>query len=180
MPPGDGRVWFDVGCGPGLVARLAAENGYRTTGFDIDPAMISQARRLAQQEASSARFVVAGLDEVEESNSRVDVVSAASLLAVLDDRADAMRKLLSCLNDDGVLLVIETTDAMRPGAAWDWLKRASFGGRNWILLLWAWTRRNRASVSLSDLAVPGYRVVRTELLGGLVAAWAIRRANTNS
>ena len=36
LPRGSGETWLDVGTGPGLVARLAAANGYRATGIDAD------------------------------------------------------------------------------------------------------------------------------------------------
>lgn len=180
LPPGSGRVWFDVGCGPGLVARLASERGYRATGWDVDRAMIEQARRVAGREASSVRFAIAGIDAVASSPEKADVVSAASLLAVLDDSTASIRKLLACLKEEGVLLVIETTPAMQPRAAWAVLRRAGFGGRNWVLLLWAWTRRNRQAVDLSKLGISGISVARTELLGGLVAAWVVRRGGAHS
>ena len=43
LPPGDGKLWVDVGCGPGLVARLAAARGYRAIGVDRDRHMIAAA-----------------------------------------------------------------------------------------------------------------------------------------
>jgi ubiquinone/menaquinone biosynthesis C-methylase UbiE len=175
LPPGRGARWLDVGCGPGLVARLAANQGYHATGLDIDPAMIRQARQQARRSVSSAQFEEAGLERLVDSRLKADVVSAASLLAVLDDRGAAVRSLLACLKDDGVLLIIETTDAMKPRAARQWLKSNGYGERNWILLLWAWARRKGPVVSQAELEVPGYRVERVNLLGGLVAAWLVRR-----
>ena len=50
LPPGSGSLWLDVGCGPGLLTRLAAEHGYQATGFDIDPTMIAQAKKNSPDE----------------------------------------------------------------------------------------------------------------------------------
>lgn len=172
LPPGEGRQWFDVGCGPGLVARLAVERGYRVTGFDVDPAMIEQARR----NSSSVQFVRTGLEELALSGRKADVVSAASLLAVLGDRPNALKQLLSCLSDDGILLVIEPSAAMTPTAAWAALSRGSLGARASMLMPWAWTRRQRRAVDEATLRMPGYRTHGTELLDGMVVAWTVQRA----
>lgn len=177
LPPGLGARWVDIGCGPGLVTRLAADHGYEATGFDIDPAMIKQARLQAKRINSPAHFEEAGLDKLVERRIKVDVVSAASLLAVLHGREDVTQCLLACVKDDGVLLIIETTEAMKPKAAQQWLKKNGYGKRNWILLLWAWARSKGQAISKSQLDVPGYRVERVDLLEGLVAAWFIRRRN---
>ena len=178
MPPGGGRAWFDIGCGPGLVVRMAAQRGYLATGWDIDMAMIRQALRLTRLDASTVTFSVAGLDALGASAHKADVVSATSLLAVLDDTVAAIRKLFLCLNEGGALLVIETTAAMKPRAAWTVLREIGFQRRNWVLLLWAWTRRNRRAVELSPIYNAGFSVTRTELLRGLVAAWIISRDGT--
>ena len=156
LPPGGGRHWFDVGCGPGLVARLAADRGYSATGFDVDPAMIAQARR----NSPSVQFSLAGLDELAQSGMKADVVSAASLLAVLGDRPKALKQLLSCLTDDGILLVIEPSARMTPTAAWGALSRGNLGARASMLMPWAWTRPDGHAVDEATLRMPGYRTLR--------------------
>lgn len=175
LPKGKGDVWFDVGSGPGLVARLAAAYGYQATGFDIDPAMVGQAHKIAKHEVSPTGYEIAGINELAASGRKADVVSAASLLAVLNDKEGALRQLMSCLNDDGTLLMIETTDSMKPRAAWAWLQKNGFGRRNWILLLWAWTRIQRPAVKLTDMQLPGCRIEHIDVFAGLVSAWLVRR-----
>lgn len=177
LPSGAGEVWFDVGCGPGLVSRLAAAHGYRTTGFDIDPAMVEQARVDTQNDFLMPSYEAAGISELLASGRKANVVSAASLLAVLDDKEQALRQLMSCLVDCGTLLVIETTDLMKPVAAWKWLKQNGFGNRNWILLLWAWTRKQGIAVNPADMNMSGFRIERAGVFEGLVNAWLIRRTS---
>ncbi len=57
----EGAHVLDVGCGPGWTSAFLARQGYRVTGFDIAPDMITLARRRAAREgvADSCEFVVA-------------------------------------------------------------------------------------------------------------------------
>ncbi|OIR09798.1 malonyl-[acyl-carrier protein] O-methyltransferase [mine drainage metagenome] len=175
LPPGSGSLWFDVGCGPGLVTRLAAEHGYQATGFDMDPTMIVQAKKNSSDELSISHYEVISIDELQTLGGKANVVSAASLLFVLNDKERALHQLLSCLVDGGILLVIETTDLMKPRNAWAWLLQNGFGNRNWILLLWAWTRANGRSVTPTDMNISDHRIERTDLLEGLVSAWLLSK-----
>lgn len=173
VPPREGATWTDVGCGPGLVARLAAERGFRASGFDLDPWMVALARRRARAAALNIRYAVCPLDALAAGEHEAAVVSAASLLAVVPDRRLATAKLLSCLSAGGILLVVETSEAMTPVAAWAWLRREGFGRRNWLLLIWALSRRKGRAIVAADLASPGVRVDRHDLLDGMVAAWIV-------
>jgi len=173
VPPGKGATWLDVGCGPGLVARLAAERGFRATGFDRDPSMVALAERRAHAAALDIRYEVCTLAALVAGERETAVVSAASLLTVIQDRRTAAAKLLSCLSADGIFLAIETTGAMTPAAALTWLRREGFGRRNWLLLIWAVSCLNGRAVATADLAVPGFRVDRHDLLDGMVAAWIV-------
>lgn len=106
VPEGHGRSWLDVGCGPGLVARLAAERGYEALGVDRDPAMIQAARR----HETTARFEVADLSALPDA----DVVSAASLLIVVPDASATIDVLWRHVRPGGALLIVETTPRMTP------------------------------------------------------------------
>jgi 2-polyprenyl-3-methyl-5-hydroxy-6-metoxy-1,4-benzoquinol methylase len=56
LPRGEGKTWLDVGCGPGLVTRLASRRGYRALGVDRDAATIWAARRLARRDRCDSRW----------------------------------------------------------------------------------------------------------------------------
>lgn len=174
LSEGQGRTWLDVGCGPGLLVRLAARRGWRARGIDRDPAMIDRARRLGG--SGDLAFAVGALDDLEPGSAAV--VSAASLLVGLPDRRAAVAALAAALEPGGVLLVVETTAAMRPVAAWRRVRRGDLGGGGWMLALWAWARRRARPVDAGDFALPGFAVERTDLLDGLVAAWALRRTQS--
>lgn len=176
LPAGQGKTWLDVGSGPGLLARLAAARGYCVSATDADASMLAAAQAHPQAAAVRGGYRQARLDDLLAQGSQADVVSAASLLAVLPDRTQGLHDLLACVAPDGCLLLIETTPKMRWGAAWRWLwrdgKQGKGRGSAW-LLLWAYLRRGRL---IMDCATPaGWQVACHPLLGGLVGAWIFRR-----
>lgn len=171
LPPGRGERWVDLGCGPGLVTRLAAKHGYRALGIDRDPSMIALAE--IRRGSGHESYLAGDMSRLEPSEAAV--VSAASLLILLPDREEAVARMLSHVMENGRLLLVETTGAMRPGRAWQWLRRCGFGGRNWLLLLWALARMRAEAVKAKDFARHGEILERHELLDGMVAAWLIRK-----
>ncbi len=60
LPAGAGQTWFDIGCGPGLVARLAHARGYDAVGFDLD-ADVTRLARKRSTAAQGVRYVESGL-----------------------------------------------------------------------------------------------------------------------
>jgi ubiquinone/menaquinone biosynthesis C-methylase UbiE len=174
LPVGAGRTWFDVGCGPGLVARLAHERGYDAVGFDIDADMVRLACRRSAAAAVGLRYVESGLDDLVVKNGRADVVSAASLLNVLPDRRAALIQLLDAVAPGGTLLVVETSDMMASLRAGDRRRKLALGHRAWVLRLWARARLGTRAVDIEALCPNEYAVQRHALLGGLVNAWLVR------
>ncbi|HEC17973.1 MAG TPA: class I SAM-dependent methyltransferase [Gammaproteobacteria bacterium] len=175
LPRGEGKTWLDVGTGPGLVARQAAARGYETTGMDVDAHMVRAAKRLARWQHSAARFCQGGLDELAQWQA--DVVSAASLLAVLDDKPAGIAALWGSVRPAGYLLVIEPTGAMNPDNAQrliaaDCLPKKRLHG----LKMWAMARQGRA-VDMASLAPAEATECRQlELLEGLLGGWIFRKA----
>lgn len=172
LPKGCGKTWLDVGCGPGLVARLASQRGYDVVGIDRDPAMILRARRLARDERQ-CRFEVGDLDHLAEAH-RADIVSAASLLFVLPDPHAGIRQLWRRVRSGGALLIVETTQAMIPARA----RQAGRGvrpGRALALTFWARARRGRSiDPSIFGSIAPASQKC-TLLLNGLVQAWVFTK-----
>lgn len=176
LPSGQGQVWLDVGCGPGLLSRLAHRRGYRVTGVDSDPAMVRQARHLAPE---GPRFQAGRLGELGLTlGGAADVVSAASLLAVLPDRPAALRDLLRLLRPGGTLMLIEPSAMMSPQSVRQYLAGQPGLRDAWVLRLWARTRQPARLVQADDLSVPGFTLVQHPLLGGLVNAWLLTRRAT--
>lgn len=173
LPPGEGGLWIDAGCGPGLVARLAAAHGYRALGVDVDAEMIAAARRRARRDAVASEFVVGSADRLATIAPAADVVSAASLLAVSPNPEGLLRALGQALKPDGTLLVVEPTAAMTPANARRLIAGGLPGRRRIGLRLWARARRGRQVDPLVFEQLGARRVERAALLGGLVAAWLL-------
>lgn len=164
---------MDAGCGPGLVARLAAARGYSATGIDISPHMIHAARRIAKREKSQANFRVADISNLPTKVA--DVVSAASLLAILETKRSGLRKLWKCVRPGGTLLIVEPTNKMTVHNAEKVIEKGLPGKRTEGLRMWATAREGRAvdPEIYGELRADPVRFV--PLLHGLVGAWLIRK-----
>ena len=174
LPKGDGEPWLDAGCGPGLVSRLAAERGYRVLGIDSDERMIRAARRLARRAGSSAVFEVRSVFDIPPEAAHV--VSACSLLAVLDDKPRGLQSLWTGVRSGGSLLVVEPTERMRPEDAKVIMDGGLPAKRVQALAMWAAARKGRAVPRAIFGALAAEEVEKAGLLGGLVEAWIFHKA----
>ncbi len=172
LPVGAGEIWIDVGCGPGLMTRMAAERNYRAKGFDLNPSMVKAARRLARVHRSAAEFDVGDIAGLQDQTA--DVVSAASLLAVLDDKRSALNHLWRCVRPCGHLLIIEPTSKMSSQNAIEAMGSDLPRKRLLGLRLWAAARQGRAVDPKMFDALDGERRY-VDLLKGLVGAWIIQK-----
>jgi SAM-dependent methyltransferase len=115
LPPGNGERWTDIGCGPGLMVRLASRRGYQSEGIDSSPDMLQAARLLAKKERIEARFTTGSLETL--GNSDAAVLSIASLLSLQADVRAGLNHLWKALKPDGRLLIVEPTDRISPRRA---------------------------------------------------------------
>lgn len=174
LPQGEGKKWVDVGCGPGLLTRLAAAKGHNAMGIDKDPLMIREAKKIVRNENSSAVFEVGDVFQIPEQSA--DVVSASSLLAVLDDKTAGFRSLLKIVKPGGLLLIIEPTDRMTLETANAIIQTGVHNGRINGLRVWARARQGRATDPRILNAPEANYVSFAPLLGGLVGAWTIQKS----
>jgi len=170
MGAGDGRSWLDAGCGPGVLARLAAARGFVVRGVDRDSGMIASAGRLATDRGAQVTFATSDLDAELARGRRYDVVSASSLIVVTSDPEDTLVKLCALTAPGGRLLVIEASPQMSRWRALKLLLTGRAGPRGYMFLLWATGRSGRALPN-SFFEQSHCRTSRHPLLGGLVNAW---------
>ena len=173
LPVGNGKTWMDVGCGPGLVARLAAEKGYQVMGIDSDPLMIRSAKRIAKRQGLSVDFKTGDVFNLPTASA--DVVSAASLLAVLENRTSGLNSLWKCLRPGGTLLIIEPTDQMTIENANRLIKNGLPRKRIQGLRMWATARQGNIVNPSIYKTLDAQSVDFTPLLNGLVGAWVIEK-----
>ena len=165
LGPGGGRTWIDVGCGPGLVAELAAASGFTVDAIDTNSMMV----RLVSRRSSRAAPVNAWVADANDPLPPHDVVSAASLLCQLPDPAAGIQTLWSAVEPGGALLIIETTDKMSPDAVRRAAPDADRHSRR-VLHRWATAREGSAlSPALWD-ALPKDSTTCVPLLDGCVVA----------
>ncbi len=175
LPPGADRTWLDVGCGPGVLARIAAGRGYAARGVDRDARMIARAQEIARADGSAATFAVGDIETAGEAGERFDVVSASSLLVVLDNPAAGLRRLLALAKPGGVVLIIEASPRMSRLAALKLVLFGRLGRRSHMVLVWATARSSRA-LPESIFDQTNIRARRYPLLHGLANAWLVKRA----
>lgn len=172
LPQGNGQPWLDVGSGPGLVSRLSAQRGYQVTGIDSDTTTIQTAKWIAGIQGLSINFKAGDVFNLPPESA--EVVSAASLLAVLPDREKGLCSLWSAVRPGGYLLIIEPTDQMTSRNAEKLIQNGLPRKRIQGLRMWA-TARQGNIVNPAMFETLGAEVTFTPLLHGLVGAWVIKK-----
>jgi 2-polyprenyl-3-methyl-5-hydroxy-6-metoxy-1,4-benzoquinol methylase len=163
--------WLDVGCGPGLVACLAADAGFTVTGIDRDPRMVREANRRAR-----GRTITFDIGEVEDLEPAVaDVVSATSLLATLPDPITGLHSLWNAVRPGGTLLIVEATASMTPEGVHAVAVRLPPHRRS-ALTWWARARHGRSLDPRVLDSILAERRTSTPLLHGLIDATVFTRS----
>ncbi|CEG27940.1 class I SAM-dependent DNA methyltransferase [Bacillus sp. B-jedd] len=62
---GGEKSFLDLGCGTGEISLRLAENGFRVTGVDLSPDMLSIAREKAEKAGVSIRFIEQDMSQLE-------------------------------------------------------------------------------------------------------------------
>ncbi len=104
------RAAADVGCGTGAYTLALGRAGFDALGLDPSPEMVQQARRNAARLKQDARFVQAGLAEVDgETNQPLDLVVCMgnTVPHILDpaDLRDGFAAAHAALRAGGILAV---------------------------------------------------------------------------
>jgi ubiquinone/menaquinone biosynthesis C-methylase UbiE len=105
LPAGGGLRILDVGCGAGFFEMVLAHSGYRMTGIDLTPEMISQAKQLCgRHRAAAAEFYVMDAEHPDFPDGYFDAVISRNLTWTLPHPAEAYKEWHRVLKQGGVLL----------------------------------------------------------------------------
>ena len=174
VPPGSGERWIEVGCGPGLLSRLAAQRGFRGVGIDLNRESIWVARLLGFSLRSTMRFEVGTLESLGDRTA--DVVAASSLLAVLPDRENGLQSLWQSVAPSGYLLVIEPTSRLTANNVEALISSGSLPSKRIRgLRLWARARENETVDERIFDSLQNHLENYSEMLDGMVGIWIFRK-----
>ena len=86
LPDVRNRTVLDLGCGMGTFTLEAARRGAHAVGFDLMPAALVAARRVAgAEQVGAARFALADVAHLPVADQSADVILAADLTEHLDN-----------------------------------------------------------------------------------------------
>ncbi|MBN2711172.1 MAG: class I SAM-dependent methyltransferase [Planctomycetes bacterium] len=100
------RAALDIGTGPGTIAHLWAELGFRTTGLDFSPAMLKAADKEAAERGLSIDLVKGDAESPPLQDSGFDIISSRFLLFTLPHPGYAIRRWMQLLREGGMLVLI--------------------------------------------------------------------------
>ena len=131
------QSWADIGCSTGLITRLAQKLHYKVIGYDINHFSLLVAKLLSKN-------ITYKNEDFHTLNTKFDIVSATSLLSVVEDKKQSLAKLISLLKDENsILIIIEPSENMLRQNVW---KQIDSIKSFWFykgLILWAKAREGK-------------------------------------
>src|SRR5262249_39044468 len=88
------RRGLEVGCGEGHLSLRLAAAGRAVTGFDVDAAIVEQARADAQRHGSQAQFFQRSVYDLD-SSLETDLLVCCEVLEHLEDPRRALQTILA-------------------------------------------------------------------------------------
>lgn len=97
---------LDVGCAGGQITLDLAQHVKSIVGIDLSPKLISYAQaRQQEQGIDNADFMVATPDNTQFQPASFDAITAYSLLHLVDDQGQSIRRFSELLSPGGVLIL---------------------------------------------------------------------------
>lgn len=104
LPKKENLRILDVGTGTGFFAVLLAQAGHEVEGVDLTPAMLEEARAIAEQHGLSITFREMDAQALSYADESFDVVLSRNLTWTLPEPETAYREWFRVLKPGGVLL----------------------------------------------------------------------------
>lgn len=98
---GGAQALLDLGCGSGLLCRLAADRGARVAGIDICPELLA----IARERTPGADLREGDISELPFPDAGFDVLTAANSVQFAPDPARALSEAARVLRPGGVLVL---------------------------------------------------------------------------
>lgn len=96
----NGKKILDLGCGPGLYARILSNKGARVKGIDISKEEI----KIAKREDPKSEFIVGDIEKLPFKNNEFDIVLSALVLGHLKSWNKTLRGVNKVLKKGGIFV----------------------------------------------------------------------------
>lgn len=162
LPPGDGRLFLEVGCNWGRWCVSARRLGYRVVGVDPSLDAIRAARRVAEQLDVDVEYVVADARHLPFADASFDVVFSYSVFQHFA-KADAVTSFaeLGRVLSPGGLSLVQMANVWGARSLWNQLRERRFREPRTLFDVRYWSPRElehefSRTVGRTTLAVDGY------------------------
>jgi SAM-dependent methyltransferase len=162
LPPGDGRLFLEVGCNWGRWCVSAARRGYKVAGVDPSLDAIRAARRVAEQLDVEVEYLVADARHLPFPDASFDVVFSYSVFQHFS-KADAVASFAEIgrtLKPSGLSLV-QMANVWGVRSLWNQLRERRFREPRSLFDVRYWSPRElerefSRAVGTTSLSVDGY------------------------
>ena len=168
----DAKTWADIGCSTGLMTRLAQSLNYRVIGYDVNSFSLLVANILSFH----LKNISYEKEDFHELSSTFDVVSATSLLSVMDEKEEALQVLISLLKEsESTLILIEPTEKLTVKSVKDLMHDFKTFWYYKGLLVWAYAREDKATLKTIFDGLEGVNVSHLYTLHDMVRISTIKK-----
>jgi len=129
---------LDVGCGPGIYARILSENGAKVKGIDISKRLIE----IANKEAPESEFTIGNAEELPYKDKEFDIVMSALMLGHIEDWNKIFSEIKRVLKPKGIFVFSITNPIVLKTVKRNWFFKTfdeitDYFNEGWIHSKWS-------------------------------------------